>query len=168
MSEQQDAALLLTLAAESTPPAALERFFSQEGVTRRGAAEPPVHGLPTAGAGFVATTADGALEGRVVYVELDGRVYQLLGYAAQARWLEREAAVRATLASFDRLTDPAVLGAQPQRLRIVVPDRAMSLAEFRERYASTLSEERLALLNRLEPGARLQPGRRYRTVGTSP
>ncbi len=163
-SPEKDAVLQLTLAAQASPEAALAAFFSETGARRTGPAMAAISGLPTAGDGFVVEAADGNLQGRVGFVEHGGKVFRLLAYAAQHRWSAHEPAIRRSLASFDRLTDARALDVQPQRLAIVRADRTMPLEEFASRQRATVDVETLELLNRLDPGRRVQEGSSYKLV----
>ncbi|HXV86096.1 MAG TPA: hypothetical protein VD793_05325, partial [Gemmatimonadales bacterium] len=160
----QDALIRLTLEEAASPEAAVRAFVSQQGVTAGPIRSLSTGGLPGANARFTARTEDGVLEGLVGAVELDGRVYQLLGVAAEVRWASYEALANATLASFRRLTDAAVLGVQPLRLAIVTTDRAMTLTEFHRRFPSQVSLEVVARINQMEPTAQLRSGQLVKRV----
>jgi predicted Zn-dependent protease len=163
-SPEKDAILQLTLAREETPDAALTRFFSQQGFRRTGPSMGSISGMRTAGDGFAVDTEQGVLQGRVGFVAYGGKVFQLLGYTAQYRWSNYEPAIRRALASFDRLDDPRALAVGPKRLKAVKVDRGMTLDEFASRHRATVPTETLALINRLDPGARLDPGRTYKVI----
>ena len=51
-----------------------------------------------------------------------------------------------------------------KRIDIVRPDSAMSLEAFAKRYQATVPPKTLAVINGLETGARLEPGRSYKVV----
>ena len=123
-----------------------------------------ISGLPTAGDGFAATLRQGTIRGRVGFVEYGGRVFQLIGYTLEDRWVDYETPIRRALASFDRLTDPVALEAEPMRLHVVQVSRSMSLEEFARQQDATVPVDELALINRLEPDARLVAGRSYKVV----
>jgi hypothetical protein len=53
------------------------------------------------------------------------------------------------MSSFARLTNPAALARQPQRLTIVRVRRAMTVSEFNQAHPSTIPLEELALINQL-------------------
>ena len=166
LSPQQDAILQLTLAQQDTPDAAARAFFAQQGMSGtpgRGT----IHGLPATGGVFRAITEDSTvLAGRAVFVGYDGRVYQLLAYAPQARWSTHAAAADQTFSSFDRLTDPAALSVQPWRLQIVTLPQGMALEEFVRRYPSPAPAEATALVNNVAADARFSAGAiRKRIVG---
>ena len=164
VSAEEDGAVQLTIAGEKTAAAALAGFFRQEGVTKKGEPMGSIHGLRTAGDGFTAPLGGGNVEGRVGFVEHEGLVFQLLGYATEAAWPQRERTIRSSLASFDRLTDRRYLDVEPKRLKIVPVARPESLAAFAKRNGSTVPVETLELLNGLEPGETLEPGRSYKVV----
>ena len=164
LSSEKDAVVQLTLSGEATPEAALEKFFTQTGVTRTGPAMGSISGLPTAGDGFALESEQGKLKGRVGFVGHEGRVFQLLGYAPEYRWPAYEAEVRRTLASFDRLTDRRALDVGPKRVQVVGLDRAMTLDEFASRHRATVPTKTLGLINRIDAGERLVAGRSYKVV----
>lgn len=168
VAPEKDGAVQLTLAKGTSAAEALREFFAQDGVEREGEPMGSIHGLPTAGAGFTATTASGAVEGRVGFVEHGGRVVELLGYAAASAWTGRSKTIRAAIASFDRVTDRRMLDVEPRRLHLVRVDRSMDLAEFAKRNGASVPEATLALINRLDAGARLVAGRNYKVVTGGP
>jgi len=164
LSSEEDAVVQLTLSGERTPEAALEKFFARDGVTRTGPAMVSISGLRTAGDGFLLENEPGKLKGRVGFVEHEGRVFQLVGYAPEYRWSVYEAEVRRTMASFDRLTDRRALDVGAKRLQIVQVDRAMTLDEFASRHSASVPTKTLALINRIDEGDRLATGRSYKIV----
>ena len=66
------------------------------------------------------------------------------------------------------MTDRAVLDVQARRLHIVVAEREMSLDEFARARGASVPVETLALINQLEPGARLERGQAYKVVTGGP
>jgi predicted Zn-dependent protease len=103
-----------------------------------------------------------------VFVAHGGRVYALVGYATAAAWSRREPALRAAVTSFDRLTDRAALAVQPRRLSLTRLSRAQSLAELNRNQPSSVPIERLAMLNRTDPGTRLAAGTLLKRVVGGP
>jgi predicted Zn-dependent protease len=163
-SPERDAVSQLTLSGADTPEQALNEFFSQTGIRRTGPSMGSISGMRTAGDGFVVTTEQGNLQGRVGFVAHGGRVFQLLGYCVEHRWSSYESAIRRTLASFDQLTDQRALGVQPKRLKAVRVDRAMTLGEFASAHRATVPVETLALINRLDVDSGLAPGKTYKVI----
>jgi predicted Zn-dependent protease len=108
---------------------------------------------------FRAITEDSTvLAGRALFVGYDGRVYQLLAYAPQARWSARAPAAEQAISSFDRLTDPAALAVQPWRLQIVTLGQSLSLPEFVQRYPGPAPAAMTALVNNVDAAARFPSG----------
>ncbi len=142
----------------------MNRFFSQDGVRRTAPPMRSIGGLPTTGDGFSVQSDRGAIEGRVGFVEYNGRVFRLMGYASETGWETTQSVIRRALASFRPLTDPKAIDVEPQRLDVVRVSRATTLEEFARRNGATVPVETLALINRLDPGERLQPGRSYKVV----
>ena len=75
--------------------------------------------------------------------------------------------MRTAQQSFARVTDRSVLDVQPNRLRIVRLDRAMTLRDFAQRFPSVVPVEELALLNQTTVDATLPAGSRVKQVVTA-
>jgi len=159
-----DAVMQLTLATASDPASALSEFFSMEGLQRTGPSMGSISGLRTAGDGFAIETSSGKLRGRIGFVELEGRVFQLLGYSAEFRWETYEPIVRRSLASFERLTDKRALAIEPQTLMVVRSMGAASLDDLMRAAGANAPAETIALINRVDPGERLDSSGRYKMV----
>jgi len=164
VSPQKDALVELAPAQQPSADAAARAFLSQQGVTAGYPTRGSVGGFPAVSAGFSAATDNGTLRGLAVFVEYGGAVYQLAGYAVDSRWPGYQGAVERALQSFARLTDPAALGVQPQRLDIVRLDRRTTIEELARQRPSPLSPARLALINQVEPQTPLEPGRLVKWV----
>jgi predicted Zn-dependent protease len=72
------------------------------------------------------------------------------------------------MTSFGPLTDPAALGVQPSRLKLVKVEQELSLEEFNRRHPSNAPLEKIALINGLEKGARLKAGQLAKIVVGGP
>ncbi|MGH7548269.1 MAG: M48 family metalloprotease [Gemmatimonadales bacterium] len=168
VSPQKDAVVELSLAKEPSADAAVRAFVSQRGITSGAPARARVGGLPAASAPFAAAAESGSLRGTVVCVEHGGAVYRLVGYAAEARWSAHQAAVERSLYSFARLTDPAALNVQPQRVDIVKLDRHSTIEELARQRPSPVPAATLALINQVEPQTPLEPGRLVKWVVGAP
>lgn len=168
VSANQDAAIQITLARQSSADAALRAFSSQQGITRTGAWTRRIQGFPTAGSGFAATDGSNTYAGLVVYVEFQERVFELLGYTLQSRWGSYESQLVGSISSFDRVTDGRVLGVEPRRLKIVRPSESMSLESFAQRYDATVPVATLALINHLDAAGRVERGQATKIVQGGP
>jgi predicted Zn-dependent protease len=157
VSPGQDAVVQLSVANQPTPDQAATAFFSQQGVTGT-PARVSFRGLPATTGEFAATTDQGAVAGRATYIAYESRVYQVLAITSQERWPGvRDVAWRATT-SFDRLTDPAVLAAQPWRVQVVTVPRSMTVEEFARAYPGPVPMATVALVNNVDPGERFAAG----------
>jgi predicted Zn-dependent protease len=168
-SPNEDAIMQLTLADGSSAALAARDFVSQEGVQGGPVQTTTIGGYPAATAEFSAQSDQTALRGAVTFVEYGGSVFSLLGYSTSQGWPGYAQAVRSSMRSFEQLTDRTALAVQPMRMRIVRLDRAMTLAQFNQRYPSSIPLETLAILNQVEAGTRLPAGQMVkRIVGNPP
>jgi predicted Zn-dependent protease len=166
MSPEQDAVVVITLAAGRTAQAAAQQFFSQQAIQRGGAWRGNINDLPAVAHEFAAATEQGTLRGIAAFVEFDGRTYQVLGYAAAERWARHEGAVNQAIGSFDRVRDARLLEVQPARLEIVTVPAGMTVAEFARRFPSTVGVQALATLNGVDgPDRPLRDRLAKRVVG---
>jgi len=168
VSPQQDAMVEVSVAKEPTADAAARAFLAQQGLTSGYPVRTSVGGLPAVTAGFAAATGNGTLRGTVLFVEHGGAVYRLVGYATDARWPAVQVTVERALQSFARLTDPAALAVQPQRVDIVRIDRRTTIEELARQRPSPVPAARLALVNQVELQTTLEPGRLVKWIVGQP
>jgi len=169
VSPQKDAAVEFAPATEPTADAAARAFLSQQGVTSGYPARTSVGGLPAVSAAFAAATDNGSLRGSALFVEYGGAVYRLIGYSSAAGWPAYEPTAERSLLSFARLTDPAALGVEPQRVTIVRTERRTTIADLARQRPSPLTPATLALINQVEPDTPLEADRLVKwVVGTPP
>ncbi|MCB2231024.1 M48 family metalloprotease [bacterium] len=154
----QDVLIQLTLAQGSTPQAAAESFFSQQGITSTARQTGNINGLAAVSADFQATTDNGVLAGHAAFVSHNGIVFQILGYSTLQGWTGYETAVRSSIRSFARLTDQSKLTVRPMRLKIETVSQAMTVEEFNRRYPSEVPLDEIALINQLQPSTQLPSG----------
>jgi predicted Zn-dependent protease len=157
-SPNKDALMQLSVIEAADARSAATAFAGQEGVSASSVRSEIISGLPAASTAFTAQTEQAVLAGSVTFVEYGGNVYRLLAYSTSNRWSGYAGTIRQSVQSFDRLTDRNALRVQPLRVRIVELDRAMTLAEFNQRYPSPISLESLAIVNQVEPQTRLAAG----------
>jgi predicted Zn-dependent protease len=147
-SPQQDALMQLTLADGSEGEAA-NRFFGQQGMATRNVGRQTINGLPAVTGEFQVQTQDGTLGGFAAFIRHDNRTYQILGYSPAQLMTRYDATFRASIGSFNVLTEPAALAVQPDRITIVTVQQPMTLAEFNQRFPSRTEIEKLAIINQL-------------------
>jgi predicted Zn-dependent protease len=164
-SPEEDAMVQLTLSGKESAEEALRAFLSQERVSRLAATwTKQVNGLRASGGDFQVTFDEGTARGFVVFVEHDGRVFELLGMTQQDRWDVHRDATMTSLTSFAKLTDSRMLSVQPKRIEIVQLKGSMSVETFAQRNRASVPPETIAILNGVEPGQKLDGGASYKVV----
>jgi predicted Zn-dependent protease len=149
VSPQENAAIQLVLATQTTPDAAARAFGQQQGLQVVQSARQTINGLPAVVTSFRAQTQNAELQGLAAFIQYQNRVYQLVGYSVAAAFAGYQNTFQQSLGSFAALTDATVLGIQPNRIRIVTVNQAMTLAEFNRRFPSAVPVAELAVLNAL-------------------
>lgn len=167
-SPQKDGLMQLTVVGEATPDAAVRTFLTQQGITAGAIASHSVNGLPAASASFQATSQQATLAGQVTAIRYGDATYRLLAYGSEASWPSYQGPARASVQSFQRLTDPAALAVQPLKIAIVRVDRAMTLQQFEQRYPSQVDLDALARVNQVGPMAQLAAGQLVKRVVGGP
>ena len=158
VSPKEDAVVVLTVAEADSPAAAARSFFEPETI------EPG----RSWGADFrefrAATSQGGVVRGSVGFVSRGEDVLQLLAYTGDAFWSGYADALRRSLESFRELRDRRYLDVEPARIEIVALPGAMTFADFTRRFPSTVDADRVAILNGVDQGARLEAGRLMKRV----
>lgn len=168
-SPQEDAIIELSVASTSGHQAAAQAFFSQEGIRSSGVGSQSVNGNPATIGRFDAATQNGTVSGIAAFLDYGGTTYRILGYTPQQQFGTYSNAFRATISSFDRLTDRAALSVQPMRVNVITVQRTTTLEQMATSSASPISPEELAILNGIDLDAQLAPGTRIKWVeGTPP
>jgi predicted Zn-dependent protease len=170
VSPENDAIVQLTLSDAETPREAVEAFLADSIIRPRGSvSNSRLNGLPARSTYFVAQTQDAQLAGLGVWVRYKGLVFQLLGYTTLEKLQQYDQVFQRSLGSFDRVTDPAVLGVEAMRVETLRINRAMTIERFAERYPSPISLTTLAIINGVEEGATIPAGTMLkRIVGGAP
>jgi predicted Zn-dependent protease len=132
---------------------AANQFFDQQGMASSQVSRTTINGFPAVTGYFQAETQDGTLAGVAAFISFDNRTYQILAYTPAQQLQRYDRVFRDAIGSFSRLTDPQALNAQPNRITIVRPTRAMTLTEFNRQYPSRIDIAELALINQLEGGS---------------
>jgi predicted Zn-dependent protease len=165
VSPNQDAMMQLSLAGQKEPTEAARQFLSQQGIQAGQGSTQSINGMPAATSYFSAQTEQGQIQGLVSFIAYRGTTYGILAYTGAANLQAYDGTFRRAIGSFRELSDPAALNVQPARVELVKLDQAMTLAEFNQRYPSTIKAEEVALINGVEgPGATLRAGQLYKRV----
>jgi predicted Zn-dependent protease len=164
VSPNDDAVVVLQLSASPSAQQAAQKFFTQEGVESGETSRRQICGFPAVMSTFRVQTEQGYLRGLVAWVDYRERVFQILGYTPEARWNQYSNVFAASIGSFSRETDPAVLNVQPRRLSIVELNRPASLETLLRDYPSTVDPQTVALINHLQGAATLPAGDQFKRV----
>jgi predicted Zn-dependent protease len=162
-SKQQDAIFQLTL-GQGAPSSALQKFLSQQGIQAGQVSSSSINGLPAASGYFQAQTDQGVIGGLVSYVSYGNNTYQLLAYTGASNLNAYDATFRQIIGSFSQLTDAAALNVQPKKIDLVKVPSRMTLAQFNQRYPSSIPVDELAIINGVETGTTLEAGRLVKRV----
>lgn len=163
VSPAQDAVIELRGAA-GTAAQASQQFFAQQGLQAGTVSQGSIHGFPSLSGDFSAQTEQGTLQGTATFLEYGGTTYQLTAYTTSEKFAGYRAALQRSLGSFDRLTDPAALAAEPKRLRLERPPRAMTLEQFNVQYPSTIGLDEVAVINGIGRTGLLRSGQTVKRV----
>ncbi len=163
MSGQQDAIFQLSM-GQGAPSSALQQFLNQQGVQPGQVSSASINGLPAATGYFQAQTDQGTLGGLVSYVSYGGNTYQLLAYTGATKLNAYDATFRQIIGSFSQLSDPAALNVQPKTIDLVKLPSRMTLAQFNQRYPSSIPVEEVAIINGVETDTQLEAGRLVKRV----
>lgn len=150
VSPQQDGIIQLTLAQGNSPEAAARAFLTQQGIQAGQTSQETVNGVPAVASRFQAQTEQGVIQGLAAFFTYNGATYQVIGYAPAQRYAAYDPVFRQSLGSFGPVTDSRVLNVQPKKLTVVTLPQQMSLAEFAQRYPSTIPVAELAIVNQIE------------------
>jgi len=164
LSPDKDAVVVLTTASGSSPAEAARTFFSKSGAQAGTTERASIHGLPAVSATFSVQQQEGTVRGMTAFIEHQGRIFQALGYTPAARF-ERYARVLAeSITSLAPLRDPKYLNVKPKHIEIVKLSQPMSIEEFARRYPSNTDLRTLRIINQVEEGGQLVPGKSYKRV----
>ncbi len=148
ISQQQDAAIQFTFAQGSAAQAATA-FSRQQGIRTGQARSERINGFPAVLVPFEAQLEAGPIAGYAAYLEDGQRTYQILAYSAAQNIRAYESAFLRTIGSYERVSDPSVLNAQPDRIDAVRLTSAMTFSEFLRRYPSSIETDEAALINQV-------------------
>ena len=168
ISPDRDAVIQLR-GAEGTAAEAASGFLAQEGLQPGTRSSGTIHGNRAVTAEFSAQTEQGGpVRGVITFIEYGGSTWGILGYTTAERFAAFNPLFLQSMNSFDRLTDPAALAAEPMRMRIAHAPRAMSLQQFNTEMPSSISLAELAVINGLDETGQLRAGQAVkRVLGTA-
>ncbi len=158
------AQISLKQAGQATPELAAQAFLAQQGVQSPGVQRLAVGGLPATDGEFTATSSDGQqLHGEVLFLQLNGQVFQLLGMSLAGSWAQYGGVINQALHSF-RPTSPGEQFRARRFIRLVTLARATTIAALASESGGAISAMDLAILNGVDANATLPAGWRVKTV----
>jgi predicted Zn-dependent protease len=158
-------ALIQLRGAQGSAAEAARRFLAQDGLQAGAPATGTIHGNRAVTAEFVAQGGQNeSVRGVVTFIEYGSATWGILAYSVADRFASYAPAFSRSRGSFERLTDPAALAAQPLRIQIARAPRAMSLQQFNSEMPSSISLAALALINGLDETAQLRAGQSIKRV----
>ncbi len=165
ISANKDAAIQISLSDKKTASEAATQFSTQQGFALEPLKSESIRGFTFRSAGFTATSSDQTkLQGRALFLEHNGAVFEIVGYSAQTAWSGYKSAVEQSVNSFDKLTDARVLNCQPMHLKLVKLDKSMTLQQFNQKYPSSIPMETLSIINQTDPAQLMKPGQFVKQV----
>ncbi len=160
LSPNRDAAIVLTLSEKETPQAAYDDFFGQQGIQKG----------PDRGRNLFAfraidpQTGAGRAEGLIRFINLDGRVYQIMGYTGLETWSSYGSTMQKSMVTFRKVTDRRYLEVTPKTIDVVELPRSMTLADFHREYPSTVDVAEIAIINGVDGDTMLDAGHLVKRV----
>ena len=106
----------------------------------------------------------GDLQGIATFAEHNRKVYQIVGYTTSQNWGRYDDVLSSAAATFGPVTDRRALDVQPKRVDVVSLPSAMTLAEFAQRYPSTVDLETVAIINQADASTRFPAGAEVKRV----
>jgi predicted Zn-dependent protease len=164
ISPDRDAVIQLR-GAEGSATEAARRFRDQDGLQAGAPSTGTIHGSRAVTTEFTAQGGQNeSIRGFVTFIEYGGATWGILAYTVADRFASYSPAFTRSRDSFERLTDPVALAAQPLRMRIDRAPRAMSLQQFNSEMPSSIPLAELALINGLDETAQLRAGQPVKRV----
>lgn len=106
-----------------------------------------------------------SIQAIAAFISYNDNLYQLVGMAPSNAYRSYSSTLQQGVTNFRRVTDSSILNVTPDRIRIVRAEGGETLKQISSRYSnSRVSLEDLALLNRIEPGQRLESGTMVKVV----
>ena len=158
ISPDEDAIVRLSLAQAESAEAAATAFFESEEIERGSSRRSPGGGLVGLSYRFRVPRDEGALSGIAAFIEHRDSIYQIIGYTAADAYQRYGRTLGAVEASFQTVTDRALLDVEPLRLARKRLSRATTLEAWVESQGSPVSAERLGLLNNVDENETIAAG----------
>jgi predicted Zn-dependent protease len=154
VSPEENAIIQLSLAREDSSAGAADAFFAGGGVERGRTWRRDFHHFRTTPSQQRPTV----VRGLAGFIQHGGLVYQLVGYTTEERWQGYQGTLERSLATFTRVSEQRYLDVNPATIELVKLPERMTISQFNRRFPSTVDDDRLAILNGVEPNIMLDAG----------
>jgi hypothetical protein len=159
----------LRLAPGARARDAAMQFAQQSKVQIVTSGDTAVNGLPTTVIIGQATTDQGAVGVWNAFIEYNGKVYSLLGYAPQQLFERFRPTFESVAAGFSPLREQSVVNAQPARLKLVRADRNAPFSSFiPTALPPEMTADELAIMNQMTLNDTVNEGRILKIPETPP
>jgi len=139
---------------------AAQQFAQQSKIQVVNSGDTAINGLPTTVIIGQAQTEQGNLGVWNAFIEYEGKVYSLLGYAPTDTFNQIRPTLESTAASFSPLRNTHALNVQPARLKLVRADRSGPFASFvPTSLPQEISADHVALMNQVTLNDPVDQGR---------
>ena len=163
--ETKDAYLQMTMVGQEAPTVLAAKFYADENIGGGPAESVRIHGLDASVGDFRARTENGMIYGRAAFIWHGGNTYGLFGLADKGGYNKYRSVFESVIASFQNESRQEKLEVEPDRIRLVRLEKAMSLADFQKAYPSTVSLDQLAIINGIDDSStRIPAGTRLKRV----
>lgn len=161
MAEPNGKAMMgLKLAPGTRARDAAMQFAQQSKVQVVTSGDTTINGLPTTVIIGQANTDGGAVGVWDAFIEMDGKVYSLLGYAPQATFEQIRPTFESVAAGFSPLRDQSIAAVQPARLRLARADRNAPFASFvPTSLPPEMNADEVAIMNQVTLNDQVNQGR---------
>ena len=165
VAPQQDGLVQLSAGPSLAPEQALQSVAKSDGVQLGRALPDLVPAMSSASAEITLATQDqGELAGIITFIAYGGRTYQVLAVAPQGALADHLSEFQHVIGSFQRIEDPSLRNVQPARINVIAVPADMTLQALYTRQPASISLERLALLNQMQPATTLKRGQLVKWV----
>jgi predicted Zn-dependent protease len=159
----------LRLAPGSRARDAAMQFAQQSKVQIVTSGDTMVNGLPTTVIIGQATTDEGTVGVWNAFIELDSKVYSLIGYAPQQAFEQVRPTFESVAAGFSPLRDMSIASVQPARLKIVRADRSGPFASFvPTSLPQDITPDEIAIMNQVTLNDTIPQGRLLKVPDVPP
>lgn len=157
----------LRMAAGTRARDAAAQFVSANKIQITASGDTAVNGLPTSVIVGQAATEQGNVGVWNAFVEFEGKVFSILGYAPAEAFAQVRPTFESVAAGFGPLRDRQMMDIQPARLQIVRTDRAAPFASFvPTSLPPPLTAEAVAIMNQVDLQQNVPAGQPLKIPGT--